>query len=206
LVDSLVLIGALITAISIFNAFPQAVRVWRLRTVEGLSLSTQALAWCSCTTWTAYGVLLADPVQIVANGVGITGLVLVVSAMFAFGPASAVRKTVALMVLYVIALGVISATVGVVPVVLIGSTLSIVFKLPQAVLAWRAPGGSAISVSTFVLASVCNSLWFIYGCLIMDVAVLATSSWLLAVNAFIIVRTVGGRAKEPCSQLAMAEA
>jgi uncharacterized protein with PQ loop repeat len=207
--DPLILLGTAISTIAIINAVPQPTRVWRLRNVEGLSPSTQALTLCTCVTWIIYGILRDDPTQVTANAAGLTGIVIVLAAMITFGSSRALRRALFPAAAYVLAVIAMALTFGITPVAVLGAVLSVTFKLPQAALAWREPGGEGISVTSFVIAALCNALWFSYALLAGDVPVAVTSCWGLAVNMFVVSRTVMARtiaARAPDSVFVAAEA
>lgn len=77
-----------ITLIGIFAVFittvqfvPQVVRAYKLKNLNGLSLSTFSLISVTATTWIIYGVLQSDLVVILANAFVLVSTALIVARM-----------------------------------------------------------------------------------------------------------------------------
>ena len=63
------LLGFVAATLSTASFLPQVIRIWRLRTAEGVSLITFSVLAAGVTLWMIYGIARQDLAIIVANGI-----------------------------------------------------------------------------------------------------------------------------------------
>lgn len=191
--EALFVIAVLVVCVDLTAVIPQPVRVWRLKTTEGVSASTHAIGIAVFSAWCLYAVLRHDGPQLIANSIAIVSYSAVLLAMIRYGSLSPCLRAVAMMVGWCALLLGIDFALGTNGIAVVTSSLSMIRRLPQAVLAWRKPGGIGLSVASVTLTTAASFTWTTYGFLLSDYAVIVTSIWAIGVNSFIIVRTVNGR-------------
>ena len=70
-------------AILTTSAFlPQAYKIWKAKTADGLSLTMYAVMGTGTLCWFIYGVLIKSPSVIVANAVSISMIIFIIIFMF----------------------------------------------------------------------------------------------------------------------------
>ncbi len=70
-------------AILTTSAFlPQAYKIWKAKTADGLSLTMYAVMGTGTLCWFIYGVLIKSPSVIVANAVSISIIIFIIIFMF----------------------------------------------------------------------------------------------------------------------------
>jgi uncharacterized protein with PQ loop repeat len=186
-------LGVVITAIGLLGDISQPARVWRCRSAEGISVASQALTAGLCVSWSLYGFMRGEMTQVWVNGAALVSTLIVMAGMVVYGDRTKTLISFVPVVLYSLAIGVVAFEFGNVAVGAIASCISMAYRVPQVVLAWRQPGGEGLSVVSFAASLACASLWIAYGALAGDVAVVATAVWGVAINAFVLLRTVTAR-------------
>ena len=61
--------GFVAATLSTASFLPQVIRIWRLRTAEGVSLITFSVLAAGVTLWMIYGIARHDMAIIIANGI-----------------------------------------------------------------------------------------------------------------------------------------
>lgn len=186
-VSAVALLALVTVSIGLFSAAPQAVRAWRTRDVTGVSAGTVALTLTLVSLWFAYGLLIADPAQLVNNG-GMAVFFLVVAAVVAGQhPRLSGWEPFALVVSVTASAYVVGSLTSPALPAAVGTLVGVVAKLPQVRLArsgaplWGlCPWSTLLSMLTLVL-------WVCYGAAIGDAAVVV-SAGLSALMQAVIVR------------------
>jgi uncharacterized protein with PQ loop repeat len=173
-------------SLSFVFTLPQAWRVVRRNTVEGISVLGQLQGFCGATMWVVYGTVAATPLVVAGNGMVIVGVGTVVvqmvrlreiparlpavlfTAVFAFA--------VTMSMLSLTALGAVAAVVG-------GTGI-----IPQVYRSAKTPHLKGVSVSTNVLLAVMAVSWGLYGLMIDDLLVASQNVVLAPAAAFIAAR------------------
>ncbi len=172
----------------VLNA-PQAWTSCRRRRVGGLSPAARWLAVLQAATWVAYGLTGGGPVQVLTNAVcGVLHLSVLVAVLLLAPSARAPRLLVpqALASAAWLALVVLSARTGAVPVGALAALCGVAALVPQLVLLSRARGRdvSGVSPATTWLTLACAACYTGYGLLLAGWAVWVPSALgLLAASA-----------------------
>ena len=187
-----VIAGSLATIASLCSCFPQLIRLLRTGSIEGLSLTTVALGFATCSSWLTYGILKLDPAQITVNSVAAaTGFILYMRTMDVAGyrrTTSATRGLLWVGVLLAFALAGSASVVGMMALV-----LSIASRLPQTLVSWRAPGGYGVSWLSNALTALGAGCWILYGTLQGDMFVVLSASWACGLSGFIALQAAKPR-------------
>lgn len=87
-------VGALAAMLTTLGFVPQILKMWRTRSVEGVSQLTFVQMSLGIALWLLYGIHLSDPVMVVANAValGILGAAIALYLRLTRGPKSAQRR------------------------------------------------------------------------------------------------------------------
>ncbi len=78
------LLGLTAATLSTISFLPQVVRLWRLRTAEGVSLVTFAVLAVGVSLWFLYGLLRHDLPIVIANGITLVLVLAVVGLTLHF--------------------------------------------------------------------------------------------------------------------------
>lgn len=186
--DFLDLLGAWCFGLSLIFTVPQAVRVIRRNTVEGISVTSQLQGVAGSILWIVYGLVSGAQVVAAANVVTLVGIGVVVYkqvAMKVITARFAIGIEIAVCVLALATWSISESVLGVVTVV-IGSTGII----PQAVRAARTSHLVGVSVMTFAIITTMTVSWGTYGLLIDDVYVAAPNIIIGPCALFIALRAV----------------
>lgn len=172
-------------------AFPQARKMLRTRSLEGVSLTWAAISATVNAWWGVYGIAIGDlgivPVSAVSVmaylviALGVVRLSAVptrVSARLAAGPAAAISIVPAIALLlhgWVVA--------GIALGALYGVQLS-----PAVVAVYRAIDVSGVSAATWVIAFVEAALWGVYGTSGGDVGIITMATTGVLMSSLVLVR------------------
>jgi MtN3 and saliva related transmembrane protein len=163
------LIGVAAMVVLVTELMPQSVRLWRTKSVSGLSSVGTGIYFVTEMGWIAYGIT--------------SGLVIVLASALVVGFLSAVQLALVWphrqstdiwwMALWATALAAALAFGAIGSMLVIGL---IVGLGPQAWAAWRAPVVHGVSVWRWVLTATSGGLWFTYGILLGAFPLIATGS------------------------------
>jgi uncharacterized protein with PQ loop repeat len=187
-VDFQNLLGAWCFGLSLIFTIPQAVRVIRRDTVEGISVTTQLQGVAGSILWIVYGLVSGSPVVAAANVVTLVGIGVVVYKQVELNVITmrfAVGVELSVCVLAFATWGISESVLGAVTV-FIGSTGII----PQAIRAARTSKLVGVSVMTFLIITTMTISWGTYGLLIGDVFVAAPNIIIGPCALFIAIRAI----------------
>ena len=175
-------------SLSFIFTIPQAYRVVKRKTVEGISVPSQLQNVSGSILWVVYGFASSVHLVVLANVVTICGFGTVVLMQVRLGAISLTRVlTVELSVLAAafLALAISRDVLGVLAV-LVGATGIV----PQVIRAAKTNHLVGISVVTFVLVIVMSASWGIYGIIINDLYVALPNAVITPSALFISIRAV----------------
>ena len=182
------LLGAWCFGLSLIFTIPQAVRVIRRDTVEGISVTTQLQGVAGSILWIVYGLVSGSPVVAAANVVTLIGIGVVVYKQVDMNVITmrfAIGVELAVCVLAFVTWSISESVLGAVTV-FIGSTGII----PQAIRAARTTHLVGVSVMTFLIITTMTISWGTYGLLIGDVFVAAPNIIIGPCALFIAIRAI----------------
>jgi MtN3 and saliva related transmembrane protein len=182
-------VGAAATVVFLLELVPQPVRLWRTRSVSGLSTIGTGIFFVTELGWLAYGitsglvvVLITAVAAVVLSGIQLTLLWrhraptdLWWMLLWASGLAAA------------LVMGAIGAMLAIGLLVGLG---------PQAWAAWRAPSAHGVSVWRWVLSAAAGTLWFSYGALMGAYPLMATGALGCGYAAIALSRFVAAAARQ----------
>ena len=173
-------------SLSLTFTIPQAYRVVRHNTVEGVSVFSQLQSLSGSILWVVYGIVAQTYLVITANVMTIVGFGTVIIAQVRHRAVSWQRVLVVLAA--VIAIAVVSGVVsrdalGFISVVVGGTGI-----VPQAIRAARTTHLVGVSVATFALVIAMSVSWSIYGLMIGDYFVVAPNVIIVPSALFIMLR------------------
>ena len=175
-------------SLSLTFTIPQAYRVVRHNTVEGVSVFSQLQSLSGSILWVVYGIVAQTYLVITANVMTIVGFGTVIIAQVRHRAVSWQRVLVVLAA--VIAIAVVSGVVsrdalGFISVVVGGTGI-----VPQAIRAARTTHLVGVSVATFALVIAMSVSWSIYGLMIGDYFVVAPNVIIVPSALFIMLRAL----------------
>lgn len=182
------LLGAWCFGLSLIFTIPQAVRVIRRDTVEGISVTSQLQGVAGSILWIVYGLVSGSPVVAAANVVTLIGIGIVVYKQVDMNVITmrfAIGVELAVCVLAFATWSISESVLGVVTV-FIGSTGII----PQAVRAARTSHLVGVSVMTFLIITTMTISWGTYGLIIGDAYVAAPNIIIGPCALFIAIRAI----------------
>ncbi len=193
----LVLVGWMATVVGTVLGIPQLVRTARTRNIEGLSLVGWQAILAINIGWTAHGIRIGQPPQIMASALS---LVATVPILHILSRELGRRSVIA----FLPGLGLAALMIGVDQ--LLGSAAYGLFAIVPGVIAMggqsielvRAPHVKGISTASLILGTLNQTLWAIWAVLLGDsgsvIAILATSVLVVFNVVWYVMRRVGLRA------------
>lgn len=181
---------------------PQAYRVVRRNTVEGVSVLSQMQSLSGSILWVVYGIAAQSYLVVTANVMTIIGFGTVIIAQVRHRAVSWQRVLVVETAVVSIAIfsGVFSRDVlGVLAVVVGGTGI-----VPQAIRAARTTHLVGVSVVTFMMVVIMSTSWGIYGVMIGDLYVAAPNVVIVPSALFIMLRAVQSHRRYPKTTVATA--
>ena len=175
-------------SLSFTFTIPQAFRVVRRNTVEGVSVFSQMQSLSGSILWVVYGIAAQTYLVVTANVMTIIGFGVVIIAQVRHRAVSWQRVLVVETAVVSIAIisGVFSRDVlGVLAVVVGGTGI-----VPQAIRAARTTHLVGVSVATFVMVVVMSVSWGIYGLMIGDLYVATPNVVIVPSALFIMLRAL----------------
>lgn len=166
-------------------ALPQLVRLGGSTTYAGVSSLTWALGAGSYALWCTYGFVLPIIQQVPGNAVAAVAASLVLMSLARRG-APMILSAATLAALAGAAFGAYSAG-GADAVGWLAFATSLVMRVPQVRLAFRAPSVAALSVSSWGINMASAASWCVYATLTSDLPILAAATMALVLAGGIIV-------------------
>jgi uncharacterized protein with PQ loop repeat len=175
-------------SLSFTFTIPQAYRVVRRNTVEGVSVFSQLQSLSGSILWVTYGIVAQTYLVITANVMTIVGFGTVIIAQVRHRAVSWQRVLVVLAA--VIAIAVVSGAVSSDALGLISVAVGGTGIVPQAIRAARTNHLVGVSVATFALVIAMSVSWSIYGLMIDDYFVVAPNVIIVPSALFIMLRAL----------------
>ena len=171
-------------SLSFTFTIPQAYRVVRRNTVEGVSVFSQLQSLSGSILWVVYGIVAQTYLVVTANVMTIVGFGTVIIAQVRHRAVSLQRVLIVLA--FVIAIAVIAGAVSRDVLGLIAVGVGGTGIVPQALRAARTTHLVGVSVATFAMVVVMSVSWGIYGLMIGDLFV-ATPNVIIVPSALFIM-------------------
>ena len=175
-------------SLSFTFTIPQAYRVVRRNTVEGVSVFSQMQSFSGSILWVVYGIASNTYLVVTANVMTIVGFGTVIIAQVRHRAVSWQRALLVVIAVIVIAItaGVVSRDIlGLIAVVVGGTGI-----VPQAIRAARTTHLVGVSVATFAMVVVMSVSWGIYGLMIDDLFVATPNVVIVPSALFIMLRAL----------------
>lgn len=178
------LVGIIATVGTVSFGIPQAIKVTRDRSSEGVSQATWWLALAICWPWGAYGFSAGDPFLLITN---------ILAAAVAIWVLAACRRERIWSVLAA-TLSATLAGVGILiaspmPVlVVVATAILVASRIPQLVLLFRTKSAKDVSMATWYLSLLTGGSWTVYGLLQGDAVIYVANGLATALTIVIIVR------------------
>ena len=175
-------------SLSFTFTIPQAYRVVRRNTVEGVSVFSQMQSFSGSILWVVYGIVSQTYLVVTANVMTIVGFGTVIIAQVRHRAVSWQRAVFVVIAVIVIAItaGVVSRDIlGLIAVVVGGTGI-----VPQAIRAARTTHLVGVSVATFAMVVVMSVSWGIYGLMIDDLFVATPNVVIVPSALFIMLRAL----------------
>ena len=162
-------LGAICLVLGITFSWPQVLRVYRVKSVEGISPRGQLHGLSGCALWTVYAYVRVIVPMMIANTFVLTSMILVTAALVRHRkmPLWHLLAVVGGFSAFGIAMSIISPAITGWFAIVIGAT-SI---LPQAVYVLRYANLSGVSIGMYGLMVVNGLAWTLYGISIGDLLV-----------------------------------
>lgn len=189
------LLAPICTAIAMALVWPQVIRVYRMRSVEGIAPFGTMHGLTGSVLWSLYGIAEGVPAVILANvGIG--------SAVFLIGLAQVRHRVLPATVLYgglaaIVAAGLVAVTRSAGLTGVLASVVGVTSIIPQAVHVVRATDLSAVSRPTYAMIGASTLLWAVYGTALGDPIVIASNLAIFPFAAFIYLRASRAQAEAP---------
>jgi uncharacterized protein with PQ loop repeat len=175
-------------SLSFTFTIPQAYRVVRHNTVEGVSVFSQLQSLSGSILWVVYGIVAHTYLVVTANVMTIVGFGTVIIAQVHHRAVSWQRAMLVVIAVVVLAIstGAVSKDVlGLISVIVGGTGI-----VPQAIRAARTTHLVGVSVATFALVIAMSVSWSIYGLMIDDLFVVAPNVIIVPSALFIMLRAL----------------
>ena len=162
-------LGAICLVLGISFAWPQVLRVYRVKSVEGISPRGQLHGLSGCVLWTVYAYVKTIAPMMIANTFVLTAMILVTAALVRHRkmPLWQLLAVLAGFAAFGIGMSIISPAITGWFAIVIGATSII----PQAVYVLRYANLSGISIGMYGLMTVNGLAWTLYGISINDLLV-----------------------------------
>lgn len=172
-------------------AIPQARKLLRNRSVDGISVSWAAMSATVNAWWGVYGIGTGDWSIVPVSVVSVLAYLVIAAAIVRFAPTPA-RHLIAPALTAVAAISAIPAIALMVDGwVTAGITLGALYGIqlsPAVVTVYRAVDVSGVALATWVIALVEAGLWGAYGIANLDVGLIALASTGLFMSTLVLVR------------------
>jgi len=177
-------VGLIATVGTVSFGVPQAIKVTRDRSSEGVSQATWWLALAICWPWGAYGFSAGDPFLLITN---------VLAAAVAIWVLAACRREK----IWSILAATMSATVAGVGILLtspisvlvaVATAMLVASRVPQLVLLFRTSNAKDVSMATWYLSLLTGGSWTAYGLLQGDAVIYVANGLATVLTLIIIVR------------------
>lgn len=175
-------------SLSFTFTIPQAYRVVRRNTVEGVSVFSQLQSLSGSILWVIYGVVSQTYLVVTANVMTIVGFGTVIISQVRHRAVSWQRVLVVLAA--VIATAVVSGSLSRDALGLIAVAVGGTGIVPQAIRAARTTHLVGVSVATFAMVVVMSVSWGIYGLMIGDLFVATPNVVIVPSALFIMFRAL----------------
>ena len=175
-------------SLSFTFTIPQAYRVVRRNTVEGVSVFSQMQSFSGSILWVIYGIVSHTYLVVTANVMTIIGFGTVIIAQVRHRAVSLQRVLIVLTAVITIAFvsGAVSKDVlGFIAVIVGGTGI-----VPQAIRAARTTHLVGVSVATFAMVVVMSVSWGIYGLMIDDLFIATPNMVVVPSALFIMLRAL----------------
>ena len=175
-------------SLSFTFTIPQAYRVVRRNTVEGVSVFSQLQSLSGSILWVIYGVVSQTYLVVTANVMTIVGFGTVIISQVRHRAVSWQRVLVVLAAVILIAVGSGSLSrdaLGLIAVAVGGTGI-----VPQAIRAARTTHLVGVSVATFAMVVVMSVSWGMYGLMIGDLFVATPNVVIVPSALFIMFRAL----------------
>lgn len=162
-------LGALCLVLGISFAWPQVIRVYRVKSVEGISPRGQLHGLSGCVLWTIYAYAQTITPMMIANTFVLTAMILVTAALVRHHkmPLWHLLGVLGGFAAFGIGMSIISPAIAGWFAIVIGATSII----PQAVYVLRYANLSGVSIGMYGLMVVNGIAWTLYGIAIGDLLV-----------------------------------
>jgi MtN3 and saliva related transmembrane protein len=189
------ILGPIATALSVGFVWPQVARVYRQRTVEGLSPKGTLHGVAATASWALYGIVTGVVPLIVSNLTVCLAMVLIGLAQAREGvlPARLIGVTAAVTVGVGLLASLVSPALAGWIAIVVGAT-SI---LPQTFHVLRSPDLSGVSVAMYALLIVTALAWSSYGFLIGDPLLAGPNVIVLPCSVLVLVKALRFQSEEP---------
>ena len=173
-------------SLSFVFTLPQAWRVVRRNTVEGISVIGQLQGFSGATMWVVYGTVAGAPLVTSGNAMVIAGVGTVVVQMVRLHVIPA--RLPAVLFTSVFAFAVTLSTVSLTSLGAVAAVVGSTGIIPQVYRSAKTPHLKGVSVSTNVLLSVMAVSWGLYGLMINDLLVASQNVIIAPAAAYIAAR------------------
>ena len=181
------ILGVLCTVLSLGFIWPQVIRVYRLRSVEGIAGRGTLHGLAGSSLWTAYGIAKVNPPLIISNATIMLATVLIGVAQIRHGVLRSWQPfaTIAGFMTAAYAMTAVSPAITGWVAIVIGAT-SI---LPQTAHVLRAPDLSGISLTMYAMLIATALSWALYGVLLGDLLVSAPNALVIPCALVVAAKT-----------------
>ena len=173
-------------SLSFVFTLPQAWRVVRRNTVEGISVLGQLQGFSGATMWVVYGTVASTPLVVAGNGMVVVGVGTVVIQMVRLAVIPA--RLPAVLFIGVFAFAVTTSAVSLTTLGAVAAVVGSTGIIPQVYRAAKTPHLKGVSVSTNALLAVMAVSWGLYGLMIDDLLVASQNVILAPAAAYIAMR------------------
>jgi uncharacterized protein with PQ loop repeat len=185
-VDWTQLLGLWCTALSVAFVWPQVARVFRQRTVDGISPKGTLHGAVASALWMMYGFARGDVAITTANAAVVVAMSLIASQQIRFGTLS--KRTAGLTALLVVVVGGAGLAISANAVGWLAIIAGATSVLPQTFHVLHAPSLHGVSVPMYALLCVTTISWATYGVLVGDPLVVVTNLLVLPCAAVVTAR------------------
>lgn len=184
-------VGTVAGILTVAFGVPQAAKILRAKSADGVSQTAWWLTYVLCLTWLGYGLQIGDAVLVLTNGASLIAPAVI---LFAANREAILATLGRLALVTTVVLGV-SLVVpqwlsGFIAAALLSTT-----RIPQVVAsyrAWRDQIPTVVSAATWTISLTFSGLWVLYGALNADPAQIIGNVVATALSLLVLVFEISG--------------
>ncbi len=182
----IIIIGLAAGFLTTIAFLPQAIKTWRTRTTEDVSLSTFVIQLAANIFWVVYGSLIREIPLILWNSVTAALVFIIVLFILKYGKQKANISVMILIPAAIVVLCILAAVLRIEAIGYLATFFGLSAFLPQAIKTWRTKATKDISLGMYAIFWLGVLLWLAYGVLLKNPPVVIVNVVVLSLSSMIL--------------------